>query len=86
MLLQVVSMLKKKLGVEAIEMNWNYDRTFDYFKIPPTLIIPEGCRRIGRSAFENCTSLKKVIFPVSLEVIDQWAFDGCKDVKKETRY
>lgn len=50
MLLIIVEMLKKKLGINAIEKDW-IDRVGsvkNYFKVPPTLIIPEGCKRIGK--------------------------------------
>lgn len=46
-------MLKKKLGVEAVEMDWpdDVDELKDYYKVPSTLIIPPGCERIGEFAF-----------------------------------
>ena len=72
-------MLKKKLGIEAIEKNWNIrvDYIDAYYKIPSTLIIPEGCREIGDAAF-RCGELKKVVIPESVEWIGYCAFYGCR--------
>lgn len=76
-------MLKKKLGIECIELDWNerFDFIYDYYKIPSTLIIPKGCEKVGRSAFEDWSGcrrrLKKVIIPESVEVIERDAFCYC---------
>ena len=70
-------MLKKKLGINAIERNYFHGCSEDYFKIPSTLIIPEGCTWIGYAAFEFCTNLKEVVIPESVEEIGNWAFGGC---------
>ena len=70
-------MLKKKLGIEAIEKNWKHIFISYYYKIPPTLIIPEGCKRIGVEAFKNCWWLKKVVIPESVEIIGNHAFYEC---------
>ena len=45
-----------------------------------TVIIPEGIKRIGKSAFENCTDIVKVVLPESLECIDDSAFKGCTNL------
>lgn len=72
-------MLKKKLGIEAFERNWSWRKGLvDCFKISSsTLIIPEGVKRIGVSAFENC-KLEKIMVPKSVERICGSAFDGCR--------
>lgn len=49
-------MLKKRLGLEAIELdNDNIQKAEDFtsfcFKIPTVLIIPEGCVKIGKYVF-----------------------------------
>ena len=76
MLLQVVKMLKKRLGVEAIERD-GCKRTC--FKISSTLIIPEECVRIGWSSFWRCERLKKVIIPESVKRIGFVAFSDCRN-------
>ena len=55
-------MLKKKLGVEAVETAWDLF-LHKYYKISPTLIIPEGCVRLGIYAFQRCKILKKSNYP-----------------------
>ena len=75
MLLQVVTMLKKRLGVEAIERD-GCKRTC--FKISSTLIIPEECVRIGWSSFWRCERLKKVNIPRSVKKLEHYAFWGCR--------
>ena len=75
-------MLKKRLGIEAIEMvNWDYDFIYNYYKIPSTLIIPEGCKKIGKYAFSGCLNLKKVIISGSVNRIGDSAFWGCEDAE-----
>ena len=76
-------MLKKKLGPEAIERNWSvrHNCLIDYFKIPPTLIIPEGVESIGYHAL--CYSnLKKVVIPGSVKYIGPCAFWKCKKLEE----
>ena len=53
----------------------------------PTLIIPEGCRRIGRSAFENCTGATIILnkHNRAFKGFEFDAFLGVRDVKEETR-
>ena len=46
------------------------------------VILPEGIRRIGRNAFENCTALEKVVLPDSIEEIGFGAFRGCGCLKE----
>jgi len=72
-------MLKKKLGINAIECNWPDDNCSlrDYFKIPSTIIIPESCEKIGYAAFWYCKELREVIIPESVEEIGDKAFCGC---------
>lgn len=72
--LWVVKMLKKRLGIEAIEREKFLEI---YFKIPSTLIIPEGCWEIGQYAFRGCRWLEKVIIPKSVERVGDCAFECC---------
>lgn len=41
-------------------------------------LIPEGVIGIAPYAFKDCTLLKDIILPESLEYINQHAFDGCR--------
>lgn len=72
-------MLRKKLGIEAIERNWSEEFISNYYKIPSILIIPEGCKKIGDYAFCDCWYLKKVEIPESVEVIGYAAFYNCRN-------
>ena len=75
-------MLKKKLGLEAIEeVNWDYSLVYDYYKIPSTLTIPESCREINSRVFWNCYQLKKVVIPESVEIIGDGAFYECSNAE-----
>ena len=68
-------MLKKKLGLNAIEESWFIGgRLAISFKIPSTLIIPEGCERIGVNVLYGCRKLREVIIPKSVERIGIGAF------------
>ena len=80
----MLEMLKKRLGINAIERDWKgkYDRVYDFYKIPSTLIIPEGCGRIGRGVFEDCDWLKKVVISEGVLWIRGFAFWGCERLKE----
>ena len=94
MLLIIVKMLKKRLGIEAFERDWDGFRCLkDYFRISSTLIIPEGCEKVGYRAFKCCKKLEKVVIPKSVTEIRGWAFWGCgnatitlKKLKEEFKY
>ena len=70
-------MLKKRLGLEVIERNWKGKYTYNFFKIPSTLIIPEGCEKIGDNVFWGCRNLKDVVIPESVKRIGNSAFCNC---------
>ena len=76
-------MLKKKLGLEAIERDFEAWRKYmsAYFKVPSTLAIPDGCERIGKYAF-LCSRLEEVIIPKSVYVIRVGAFEDCDKLKE----
>lgn len=71
-------MLKKKLGINAIERK---KFASSYFKIPPTLNIPKGCEKIGLGAFYGCSRLEKVVIPKSVVDIGVSAFEDCKNLR-----
>lgn len=77
-------MLKKKLGIEAIEKDWLRRNNVikDYFKISSTLNIPEGVKRIGDWAFSGCEWLREVIMPPTLERIGGCSFYNCVKLEK----
>ena len=80
----VVDMLKKKLGVEAIETDYELDKLKfieNTYKIPSSLVIPEGCKKIGRNAFIQCVELDEVIIPGSVESIGSGSFWNCRYLK-----
>lgn len=81
MLFTVLEMLKKRLGIDAIERNWENNCINDYFKLPSTLIIPEGCWWIGYRAFWGCVRLEKVVISKSVKDIGSFAFYGCKNAR-----
>jgi hypothetical protein len=41
------------------------------------LSLEEGIVRIGKCAFSNCTGIRAIHFPASLEAIDRDAFHWC---------
>lgn len=76
-------MLKKKLGIEAIERDWSWKyKIVSYFKISSTLTIPDSCERIGGSAFYECDRLKEVVISEGVKSIGCRAFINCRKLKK----
>ena len=43
--------------------------------------MPPKLEKIGCSAFENCTSLKKIVIPETTKVIDDYAFANCTSLE-----
>ena len=76
-------MLKKRLGVEAIERNWYVGgRLAINFKIPSILTIPKSVKWIGGFAFCDCWWLEEVVIPVSVEYIGDYAFEDCRELRE----
>jgi hypothetical protein len=46
--------------------------------------VPDGIKRINFRAFVNCKNLKNVVFPGTLEMIEQFAFAGCENLTSIT--
>ena len=83
MFLQAVEMLKKRLGIRALEMNLCWEKNLtNHFKIPTSLTIPEDCKWIGSSAFWECRWLRKVVISGSVERISNNAFRCCQKLKE----
>ena len=76
-------MLKKRIGTAAIEKDWPDSNVClsDYFKLPTSLIIPEGCARIGLYAFWGCNEIEAVYIPKSIRSIGWHAFLRCNNLK-----
>lgn len=74
-------MLKKRLGIESIEVDRKRINLRHYYKIPSTLIIPEGCERIGNWVFCEC-DVEKVVISGSVKSIGTGSFGFCKRLKK----
>lgn len=51
--------------------------------VPTTVTIPEGYERVGDEAFAN-SSITKIIFPKSLTLIGERAFENCKNIASIT--
>lgn len=56
-------MLKKKLGAEIIEERIIECHISWFYKVPPTLIIPENVKGIRFEVFDSCKKLKKSYNP-----------------------
>ncbi|MBQ9716001.1 MAG: leucine-rich repeat protein [Clostridia bacterium] len=55
----------------------------DYFclrKSISSVVIPDGVKTIGQSAFQECTSLTSASLPASLETISKQAFNSCNNL------
>lgn len=69
-------------SLNGVLYNKNFDELLRY---PFTfggeaVIVKNGIKRIGPSAFKNCTSLSSVILPITLKIIDDEAFRGCANL------
>ena len=48
------------------------------------VIVSDGIKTIGVTAFKNCSKLKTIVLPDSLETIGDNAFDGCSKLESVT--
>ena len=67
------SSLKKVTVTRATVL---YDYAFRGLEKLEEVILPEGLIEIGRESFENCTSLKSIKMPTTLEKVGYYAFNG----------
>lgn len=51
--------------------------TFTYTSVGE-IVIPEGVKTVGASAFSGCTNLTNVMLPLSVRRIEDYAFSGCE--------
>ena len=49
--------------------------------LAPHLTIPDGVRKIGARAFENCRGIKSISIPDGINYIGRYAFAGCENLK-----
>ncbi|MBQ9457820.1 MAG: leucine-rich repeat domain-containing protein [Bacilli bacterium] len=46
-----------------------------------SVVILEGCKSIGDSAFKGCSSLKSIVIPSGVASIGKYAFSGCSSLE-----
>lgn len=63
-----------KMQVEGFVVTGIADRCFAQNRSLLKLRLPDGIRRIGKGAFEDCTALSEISIPTSVEAIDADAF------------
>ena len=68
------------LGKNSVEIT-KYTGTEDTVTIPSE-IDGKDVTNIGKSAFENCTTIKKISIWAEIEIIDDSAFKGCTSLKE----
>ena len=53
-----------------------------YFGIDREYEVKKGTKIVGDSAFRNKKSLKKVVLPVTVNLVEFWAFEGCEEIEE----
>ena len=69
-------------GKKIIGIDDRFGKIEKNYKQLESVIIPEGYKSIGASAFESCKKLKNVTLPDSLEVIGDFAFMKCESLEE----
>ena len=46
------------------------------------IVIPEGTKQIDIEEFKNFENVEEIVLPNSIEVINMFAFAGCKSLRK----
>ena len=70
-----------KKAVQVPEGTVSIGQEYRDDKTATEVILPEGLKHIGDSAFEGCVNLEKINFPEGLETIGEGAFAGCQKLK-----
>ena len=52
------------------------------YEIIKKVVLPDGCKYIGKRAFKDCVSLETVIIPEGVREIGDEAFSGCRSLKR----
>lgn len=52
-----------------------------YTGVGEEVVIPKGITKIGKLAFNKCTSVTKVVIPPGVKIIGECAFRGCRNLK-----
>ena len=66
-------------GVEIIE-----DNAFQFCDKLTKIRLPNTLKKIGESAFEQCSLLERIEIPEGVELIDEWCFFKCINLQKVT--
>ena len=72
-----------RFSASLVEINsdWKGDANLSSLK---KVILPEGIKKVGESAFYNCVALEKIILPYGLNEIGEYAFGMCGSLKEIT--
>ncbi|OGO89612.1 MAG: hypothetical protein A2Y17_00135 [Clostridiales bacterium GWF2_38_85] len=73
-----------RCGIERIEIPGTVESIipFTFFKCEnlKEVVLNEGTKRIYAWAFKDCTALRDVYLPASIEIISDKAFEGCNNI------
>ncbi len=80
---KLIDYKEKELDVvfNSLEEYEGIDRSaFRKNKSVISVVLPDGATELGRSMFFDCTNLRSVILPGSLEIIDDFALADCRSL------
>lgn len=76
-----VSVIKIPEKINSIPVTEIGENAF-YSDMIESVILPEGLRKIGKSAFEYCHILEEIVIPSTVEKIEEDAFHNCSTLRK----
>ncbi len=94
----MLTSLKVPVGVDTIESRAFYENTslktievasafikenaFYQCSALENLTLDSGVVHIFKNSFTNCTKLKQIVFPQTIQLIDDYAFNGSRNIKE----
>lgn len=70
------------IGREAFSARASRIKNADNRRKIKSVIIPEGVKEVGESAFSGCESIETIKVPKTVKKIDEYVFEGCSNLKE----
>lgn len=75
---KTIALTNEKVKKFKVDKNW----VAENYRSESVFIIPDGCTKICKNAFEGCETLEEIVLPTSIKYIGKGAFKDCHNLKR----